>query len=189
MKLPKLLLLTAIISLFVSIHPVKAANKVAVIPLGGGSPAFKGDIYHTVPFSSFMPMNDNVTYRQGWTLAALGYLETRTNTSSAFTAPLNLPNKAVIKEIALSAEDHENSNEIKVFLQYFPLTEEGSGGIIPANEPLSSEGIGTDQRDLVTLAVDNAVIDNENYYYILYAWFFHHPSDRLNAVRIKYSLP
>ncbi len=93
MKLPKLLLLTVVISLFVSIHPVKAANKVAVIPMGVSSPAFKGDIYHTVPFSSFMPATDTIKYRHNWSL--FGPKGDLVNLSAGeygiFNAPLYLP--------------------------------------------------------------------------------------------------
>ncbi len=73
-------------------------------------------------------------------------------------------------------------------VMYFPLTGD-VGSYIPDSGGISSDGIGKDQTDLVTRAVDDVVVDNENYYYIVYALFPNDHTDGLKAVRIKYSLP
>lgn len=174
---------------FILVQAIHAHEKVTVVPLMSTPRSLKGDLYYTIPFSQFEPGQETVDYGHYWVFAPVGSLALETGTLAFFNAPVNLPDNAVISELGLSASDESNSSTITIYLMRFSLTA-GFDAFIPDNSGVNSSSVAMDSSDLITRAVANEVIDNQNYYYGIYALFSGgQPFDKLKAVRIKYTLP
>jgi len=176
------------IALMLPGSPSPAADKVIVVPLGGGNKSLKGDLYKTIPYAQFTPGNNTTDYVHGWFVASLGYLTLDSGSTAIFNAPVNLPDGAVVSEFSLSATDHSDSRDITVWFQKIEL-DSTHISFIPDTNGISSSSLSTDETSLISRVIDDEVIDNEKYYYCIYALFNGSPSDRLKAVRIKYTLP
>jgi hypothetical protein len=166
-----------------------AADKAIVIPLLKTQSSFKGTLYHTIPFAQFVPGNDTgIDYMHGWLFASLGYLQLQAGSLGTFNAPVNLPDNAIVTQVSLSASDNNNGGMVTVYFEKLAMSDT-TVSFIPDQAGTSSASLTTDATGIISTPIDNEVIDNENYYYFIYALFNSSPSDQLKAVRIQYHLP
>ncbi len=188
MKTTTTALIIALSLFFLPVPNSQADNTAIVIPMVTKQASLKGDLYHTVPFAAFQPADNTISYQHGWFFAALGYLEITAGTLVGFNAPVMLPHNAVISELSLSASDNSNSANVTVWLEKVTLTT-GGPEFIPDQTGINSSSLATDTTGVISIAINDEVVDNQNYYYFVYALFQSTHADRLKAVRIKYTLP
>ncbi len=138
--------------------------------------------YLNVPHAAFKAMGSWTTYDSG----GIAGLYSTTAGVGRFYAPVELPDGAVIEELAVKCLDNEPAGGLNVRLDRRSFSTLDTGSLMVGT------GLTSDQAgwQIVTdSTVDDATIDNQNYYYHLQLGLEAASTDlALGGVRIKYTV-